>query len=346
MNSQRDKIRIPNTGSGSLDDQAEEWLAYLHSGAATDVGRGLFSKWLRESDDHAAAYQSAEQLWGDLLSAGAVGENGPEIFDPQLREDRQTQASLASSSIVKYAVAASVLLVVASLLVLGMPEQDTTQIVHYETAAGEIRSVNLPDGSKITVGADSALTVTMSGRSRQVDLSRGGAYFDVSSDPSRPFVTVAGQTAITVVGTSFDVLSSQNGVRVSVTEGVVNVGRQTESGPVPETGKSLVAGEQVVANLNGIIGETRRFKERVTLAWLEGRLVYVDVPLEEVIADVNRYRQKKIVLQDSSMGELHVTLSTGVDQTDQLLASLQALLQTSVDEGPFNVLLGPKAGIE
>ena len=70
---------------------------------------------------------------------------------------------------------------------------------------GEIRTVDLADGSRVTLGTDSAVDVDLDQQHRQVRLLRGEAWLDVKSDPARPFLVETGPGSVRVTGTRFGV---------------------------------------------------------------------------------------------------------------------------------------------
>jgi len=89
----------------------------------------------------------------------------------------------------------------------------------YSTPVGEIASVPMRDGSKVTLNTDSQIRVTLTDSERRVDLKYGEAFFEVSKDPKRPFVVNAGGKRVIAVGTQFSVRRDANDIQVVVTEG-------------------------------------------------------------------------------------------------------------------------------
>jgi transmembrane sensor len=75
-----------------------------------------------------------------------------------------------------------------------------------ETGLAEHREILLVDGSKISLGARTAVTADITTQRRTVVLSRGEALFQVARDPHRPFRVIAGGGTITAVGTAFNVI--------------------------------------------------------------------------------------------------------------------------------------------
>ena len=92
------------------------------------------------------------------------------------------------------------------------------------------KAVTLPDGSTVYMNAGARLSYSkqFGRKNREVQLT-GEAFFDVTPDKKRPFSISAGNAVIRVLGTSFNVNSSnkENQVEVYVSTGIVEL---SESG--------------------------------------------------------------------------------------------------------------------
>jgi transmembrane sensor len=108
-----------------------------------------------------------------------------------------------------WAMAALIPLLVFALVRFGhqmlLREMLDDRVQAYSTGPSEHRIVELPDGSKITLGARTELSTHYTANRRVIFLDRGEAWFDVAHNPSRPFTVLAGVGAITALGTQFDV---------------------------------------------------------------------------------------------------------------------------------------------
>jgi transmembrane sensor len=91
---------------------------------------------------------------------------------------------------------------------LGAYDRAQPDTLAFQTSAGERRAFDLPDGSRITLDADSVLNVQMLPDRRSLQLARGEAYFEVAKDAARPFLVRAGGAVVRAVGTAFDVRMS------------------------------------------------------------------------------------------------------------------------------------------
>jgi transmembrane sensor len=60
--------------------------------------------------------------------------------------------------------------------------------------------------------------------------------------------------------------------------------------------------------------------------WRQGRLAYDDAPLAEVVADLNRYRQRPLTIDSAATGRLKVTAAFEIAQADRFVAELPRVL--------------------
>lgn len=207
-----------------------------------------------------------------------------------------------------------------------------------ETGIAEHEDIVLSDGSKISLGAKTALTADITDDARTVVLSRGEALFHVARDPKRPFRVIAGGGTITAVGTAFNVRRREDDhVVVTVTEGTVEVAPlsvldegETPSGATEQREletqvRKLIRGQELTYDLQGRFGTPRLADEDLSSSWRDGRLRYRGEPLRNVIPDINRYSRKPLILGDKAAGELLYSGTVFERDIDEWIAGLQSV---------------------
>ncbi|MDM3870340.1 FecR domain-containing protein [Porticoccus sp. W117] len=212
----------------------------------------------------------------------------------------------------------------------GQPtEVNAPPVKRYVTGVGEIKTINLEDGSTITLNTSSEILVVMTENLRQIVLRRGEGYFDVSKDIQRPFSVDLQGRSISVLGTEFNVRRYQAGFEISLVEGSVLLHRQEENMDVsapavnPEADEPVhhKADQQVrmLPNTELVFDSEEKMAtvSRVDdlgrqLSWKKGILSFNGEPLKKVVSELNRYSGKKIVLEDQQLGsqKIFATLST------------------------------------
>jgi transmembrane sensor len=208
------------------------------------------------------------------------------------------------------------------------------------TGFGEVQDVQLSDGSVVHLNGNSALTLRLDERHRELVLLEGEAWFEVQPDAARPFRVKAGSGAVTALGTAFNIRLRGGRTEVSVTEHrvAVDLMEHPADGP-PRT--ILEQNQQVRFDANTGFGAVERIDGAHATAWRRGLLVFQDRPLGEVIAELNRYRSGYLLL-GAGLDQRRVN---GVFRTDRSLAvadALEASLKLhSIRLGHYLVLLYP-----
>lgn len=177
----------------------------------------------------------------------------------------------------------------------------------YRTPAGTLEEVPFADGSRATLSGDSVVGVALSRHERDIDLSRGEAFFAVAKDPNRPFVVHVGTREVVAVGTRFAVRRDTDGLRVVVTEGLVRLESPGADAPDRLSTTFLPAGSVALIDGNGasVRFGTPDEAERA-LSWRSGVLAFRDTPLAAAATEFNRYGAKRIVMGDADVAALRV----------------------------------------
>lgn len=287
--------------------EATRWLVELHETPDDGEVRRRFETWRHASPLNAAAWSETERL-NEI--AATMPRTYAGIWTPVIAR-RQSAQRVAVRS---WRLGAAALALAACVAFFVVPSLVQRLQADHATATAELRKVILQDGSEVTLAPDSAIAVSYEPASRQVRLLAGEAFFEVRPDALRPFRVLADTVETIVVGTSFDVRLSPDGVVVSVEHGIVRVGPRDE----------LTAGQAIRVTPDG--DATRRAASAATVAaWRDGQLVAQNVPLREAVDQLRRYFSGTIVLASTSLGDLRITGAYNLgDPEDALRAIAQA----------------------
>ncbi|MGH8483300.1 MAG: FecR family protein [Pseudomonas sp.] len=195
---------------------------------------------------------------------------------------------------------------------------------HVASEVGQRQTLQLVDGSEVLLDSNSEMTISWHLRTRQVELKRGQALFQVSPMVYRPFLVDAGGAGVRVVGTRFNVNRREQDVQVTVAEGKVAV-----RGDATDTVALLEPGQQLRIK-KGIPGQVIQVNADDVTAWQDSRLVFVSTPLAEVIGTLQRYYHQPITLQDATIALLPLSGVFDSEHVDRLLALLPGILPVSV----------------
>ncbi|WP_425254474.1 FecR domain-containing protein [Janthinobacterium sp. NFX145] len=192
----------------------------------------------------------------------------------------------------------------------------------YRTSVGETRAIALADGTHVVLDTASAIDVAYSAGERRIVL-RAGAILVTSAREAapvyRPLLVATPQGTATALGTRFSVRLDDDESRVAVFQGAVALQPVRDGAP----SLHLQAGQQA--------GYTRREVQDVTnvedsaAAWADGSLVAERMRLDQLLAELGRYRHG-VLRCDASIAGLRVTGVYSLRDTDRSLANLAASL--------------------
>lgn len=171
----------------------------------------------------------------------------------------------------------------------------------FSTARGQQLEETLPDGSKLRLDTDTQVAVVFRHGRRDVHLTDGQVYLEVTHDAEHPFDVLAGPMRVTDLGTRFSVrytpeIPGNDGVRVAVESGRVRVQPASLPAPTPPLSEAadgvsviLMAGQQVASDASGKLGEVFAVPGGQVATWRDNRVSFDNAPLAQVLAEFNRY---------------------------------------------------------
>lgn len=197
---------------------------------------------------------------------------------------------------------------------------------------GEVSQVGLQDGSKVTLNTASKIKVVFNNDERELWLTQGEAFFDIASDPNRPFLIHMKNKTVRVVGTKFNIKLSTSGFDIAVAEGVVKIEENTSQMNSPVVIKPVVLKAGTMAsfsNTSTLISNHNAETVNRAQSWRSGYLRFDDERLEKVIDSFNRYRNVKIVIDDAA-ADLRISGVFKLSDGDAILTALEATLPIDV----------------
>ena len=271
-------------------------------------------------------------------------------FRRVLRE-RRLKRRLASG------IAAGTLLAMGAVLTYFSPWSGPhdNHLQKYFTRTGEQKTIELEDGSVITLNTAGQLLVDYSRSARRVLMERGEAYFEVAHDPDRTFRVDLGLRSVTVDGTAFNIRKDPQRYQVAVIEGAVVI-----HGPTDEVSPSLppvlVRGSGTGRVEAGWVAEFDLDRNELTSVrpdsmdrfhdWRNGLLSFYYEPLSTVVQELNRYSRKKILIEDASVMHLKVFSLIRVTDIDAALHGLESALPIEVTRHYDRIVITGTAGAD
>ena len=314
------------------------------------------------------------------ISEADIEEAHPEILPARKVAEGEQHSPRRGWTLWSWAIPAAA---AAAILVYTMAWGPVARVDYAKqvvTEMGGLRTIKLPDGSIMQVNTDSAVEVRFTSTERCVDLVQGEVHFTVTPNRARPFIVRVAGMDVQAVGTAFNVRMRSESVEVLVTEGKVrlkheSLGEQDGAGasfagedrpveeapaanakpksPAVEPASMLAAGERITLP---------RERERVkisapiapisvppveigrSLAWQARRLEFVDTALADMVAEFNRYNQKKLVIADRTLGEQRFGGTFRSKDVDGFVRTLEANFGVRAERGDDRITLQSAEG--
>lgn len=298
--------------------RAASWFARLRAPGG-EADRTAFEAWRTSDPRHDAAYTALEEDWrrSNVLRESALLDSF-RLPSPWWRRLAINRVRILAPAV------ATLLLVVATALWFAVHPARPQMPPNFASRVGEIRTVTLGDGTRVTLDTASAITELQTEGERRVRLDRGRARFDVVHDPRRPFIVVAGAATIVDKGTVFDVRIEPHRVEVVLLHGKVEVAA-TRAIARPAALLQIEGQRAIVAADQPPVLSPTRAQERST--WVSGMLEFSDTPLGEVFAEINRYNPRSIILDDPRLADLRVTGAFRANAPADVARNLAALFE-------------------
>lgn len=307
----------------------------------------------RHEDEWATVLQEDAERSIDKTVSGVFDTNKSERLLDRIVESADIQESKIHRNFFKKPLlaAASILILITAGMTFFMTSSvfksgDHSQTV---TGTGEQRDVLLPDGTQVRLNDLSTLTYSdeFDGDVRQVTLE-GRAFFDVSSNPSQPFLIQTGELTVRVLGTSFDISAYENdrNMTVSVASGSVSVTGPFSHSPGEEVLDSndesvntLKPGDQLIFDRMNRRYLQQTLTPQDILDLQEGRLIFQNQTLGDIAGALERRFDKRFRFEDELAKEQRLTFKPNSIHLDEVLQVLSLVSGLEVEMNKEEILM-------
>ncbi|HUX94398.1 MAG TPA: FecR family protein [Bacteroidales bacterium] len=289
------------TNSGKFTDKEWEKLASILSGEETE-NPDLINRFMKD-DLH-----NTGNIWKDIKDMSNIKNIDVEkAWQNVSSKISQTEIESADSKVLT--LRETLLRIAAAVLVLISIGTGAFYIYHKGAFSTQVAFstgndeknllVELSDGSRIFLNRNSELTYLkdFGKKNRNVKL-RGEAFFEIAADAAKPFTIDAGNATVKVVGTSFNIITSNNNSEVEV---FVKSGKVLLSGS--DNSGSIELDPGYVGKIDAGKTEKKINNDLNYLSWNTGLLVYNGQTLDVVFKDLKRVYNMDIIAEDNSILE-------------------------------------------
>lgn len=284
--------------------QLEELFQKYQQGLVTEEEKALIARWLIHLD--VIGQLSHEQL-----------QARQELSQSDLKNHFAPKES-PSAKITRFPVwirsVAACLLIISTIAGIfyfnNKSHPPTTNLATFQqmtTGSGEMKTITLTDGTRITLNNESRLKypVTFNGATREVFLT-GEAFFEVAHNPAKPFEVHTDELDVQVLGTSFNVKAygGDKELSVSVATGKVGV---LPVGAKDKTYMLLPGEELAYSRSTGKFSQSKIDAVDIS-AWQKGKFIFSNETLENITRQLERYYKVTFLFNNKSVLAKQISL--------------------------------------
>jgi transmembrane sensor len=316
--------------------QAKAWLLHLRSGKATPEDAQAYKRWCRAHPEMASTlretWSALRTVADDIAREDALsGEawTGEPAWTQTLRPGRR--------AFVGFAVAAG-----ASWLALRPPLQlwpaVSEFVADYRTGTGEQRQVALSDRVTVEMNTQTQINLlALKAGEHGIDLLAGEAEIVAATPPLgrvtpiRSVLVAAGRARMQADIARFNIRRTGEQVCVTCLSGSIAFNH-------PQRQLTILADQQVVYDDQNV----RRVSQvdlSVATAWRRGKLVFNDVPVADVVDEINRYRPGKVILRNAQLGRNQLQAQFPIARLDEVIDMFGKLYGAHITRLPGNIVL-------
>ncbi|WP_408044291.1 FecR family protein [Tenacibaculum litopenaei] len=268
------------------DDSFKNWA---FNSQLSDVS--FWDFWLKNNPlKRDIAYEARDILLGINFKKDTVGEEKLQVEWTKLeaklktvqkKEAKKKKGIFQNPSIMKFAVAASILLAI-SFGVLTYTGLNNALVTH-ETAFGETLNIKLPDGTEVALNSNSEITYHKNDV-RNIWM-KGEAFFKVNKLPSKEakFFVNTKDLTVEVYGTEFNVNTRREKTKVYLDEG--NIWLTLNNG----NSKKMFPGDYIEysSDEKKILIDKHIVSKEQHLSWTQGTLLFNNLTLHQALEKIS-----------------------------------------------------------
>ena len=300
------------------------------AGRSTPLEKALIEEWLNSSQNIEFYYEclneweteNLQYVADDVLAFEKI--NSEKSKNPSTTINNLSVRSLSK----RLSIAAAILIVIAGTLFM---EKDNIFTKTVSTSYGEVKQVVLPDGSTVTLNANSEIRFArfnFEDNTREVNL-KGEADFSVIHTKSnqRFVVTTNNKLNVTVLGTQFSVYNRRSKSEVVLRKGKVELNYVSTVGSDNKT-LVLKPGDKFIKNERGA-DEVHLNNTENVIAWKNHDFLFEGTSLAEVANTIKDNFGIKLIFQNDTLASRRISGTFHAEKADELIDAIAQLLDVN-----------------
>ncbi len=315
--------------------EAYDWIVRFMAGdmPASDVAR--MKAWYEQSPKHKAAYAEARRVWsslGPIASESRLGLGEDNVVP--ITRARRTSPSIPDRRLFlggALAAAAASVAYVAVRPPLDLWPSYSELMADFRTGAGERQQVQLAQNVSLDLNTRTSIAVrAQSSASNQIEVLSGEAAI-LTGASAPPLTVIAADGRVIATTAEFNLRCDGARVAISCLKGQLDVQRNGQS-------VTLTGGQQVSYGSQGMEALAAINPAHV-MSWQQGVLNFDATPVDQVIAEINRYRPGRIILMNGDIGRRLLNARIKIAETDKIIVQIVHIFGAKARELPGNVVL-------
>ena len=301
-----------------------------YAGETTHEEEQQINKWLEENQAPEFDGERSQFKYFQKARNATIPQDFLEKFEKAILNSQSERKNPLKWAI---GIAASIILLISIYFLANLtnPSTEIQQLSLANNVTEVPLEITLEDGTKLWLNKESSLQYPEAfDRDRRWVTLSGEAYFQVSPDPQRPFVIQTESSNTEVIGTSFNIRNYHH-------EPVVEV--WVESGKVAFSSVKDQLQEKVFINSGEMVSfdkransiSKRKIGNQNHLAWKTGKLVFQDVPLDEVFDVLSENFNIRFLVKNDALLNCHFIGTFDNEKLEDILQLISFSMNITFD---------------
>jgi transmembrane sensor len=328
----------------------EELLPRYFEGTLSEADSNRVEVWRSMSPGNEEIFNQTEKVWRSMHLLSEMERYDPQKALQQINRSIRQKSGQRWWMIWQRVAAILVIPLLIAAVWLSLRKQPNTTYAEaplvqtFSTPPGVKSGFILPDSTSVWLNSSSSVTFPshFTGDFRQVDVT-GEVFFDVKNSSGQPFIVSLGKLNVRVLGTRFNVINYANEDRTEVILQKGKVDLCTGTAGQLRTLSELSPGEMAVYKRNNNAIDIRVVDTEKYVSWINGKLIFKDDQMDEVVRKLNRWFNVNIEVADPAILEYVYTATFQDESIDQILELLtmsapiryQVIQREKQDNGTF-----------
>lgn len=319
------------TNTQKLQNEVSYWISLEKEGVDLNKNK-LFQSWLKKDLKNEIAFEEEKSFFSSINS---LPKDFLEDLKQDVKENRQriNKRKKFMISFGSFLSAACILFV----LYFSFNFNSMTYSKEYLSSNKIRQNLVLPDNSKISLDTNTSIKIELYKDRREIYLSQGKGFFDVSSNKNRPFIIKTNHVNVKVIGTKFEIINKDKSFEVNVLEGKVRVSNKKDR---------LIAlvskNQKLILDRYFNLKSLEKTASKDIALWNQGKFYFKQETLKNVIKKFSKYNDLEVLIEDKSIKNLPITGSFDSKEFEKIINVLPLIHPVKIEKKEGKILIKRK----